>query len=130
MAELGTDISCVEDLDPAFTVVSGVQALSQALARRFITPRTGLFYDDEYGLDLRAYLNAGIGQGTGFEYRLGAAVEAECLKDERVASVEAVVSFNTTTEKLTIAISGLTSTATSFRLTLAISSVTVELLRS
>ncbi len=30
MAELGTDISCVEDLDPAFTVVSGVQALSQA----------------------------------------------------------------------------------------------------
>lgn len=130
MADLGTDISCVEGLDPAFTVVSGTTALSQAIARRLITPRGSLFYDEDYGLDLRAYLNADIATATSFGYQLGAQIEAECLKDERVATVAASVTYDAITEKLTARIIGTASTSETFRLTLSISSVTVELLRS
>ena len=129
MADLGTDIACVDDLDPAFTVTSGTLALSQAIARRLITPRGALFYDEDYGLDLRAYLNAGISQGSGFEFRLAAQIEAECLKDERVETIDAQVSFDVANEKLVAKLKGVASTGP-FRLTLLVSSVTVELLRS
>ncbi len=129
MADLGIDISCTDDLDPAFTQVSGTFALAQALSRRLITPRGGLFYDPEYGLDLRAYLNAGITDGDGFAYRLAAQIEGECLKDERVGSVDAQVTFSSVTEKLTVSLSGVASDGP-FRLVLSISDVTVEILRS
>lgn len=129
MADLGTDISCVDDLDPAFTVTSGTLALSQAIARRLITPRGSLFYDEDYGLDLRAYLNAGISQGSGFAFRLAAQIEAECLKDERVETIDAEVAFDIANEKLVAKLKGVASTGP-FRLTLLVSSVTVELLRS
>lgn len=129
MADLGTDISCVDDLAPSFATVSGTLALSQAIARRLITPRGGLFYDEDYGIDLRAYLNAGIARGTGFAFRLGAQIEAECLKDERVETVAAAVTFDDANEKLTVALNGVASTGP-FRLTLSVTSLTVELLRS
>jgi hypothetical protein len=129
MADLGIDIACTDDIDPAFTPVTGTKALAQALVRRLITPRGLLFYDLEYGLDLRAYLNAGIAQGDGFAYRLAAQVEAECLKDERVGTVDAAVTFDAQTEKLTVLLQG-TASDGPFRLVLAISAVTVEILRS
>jgi hypothetical protein len=129
MADLGIDISCTDDLDPAFTPVTGTLALAQAIARRLITPRGGLFYDLEYGLDLRAYLNAGIAQSDGFAYRLGAQIESECLKDERVLSVNADVTFDPQTESLTVLLSGVAG-AGPFRLVLSIDAVTVEILRS
>jgi hypothetical protein len=129
MADLGIDISCTDDLDPAFTPVTGTKALAQAMARRLITPRGSLFYDLEYGFDLRAYLNAGITQGDGFAFRLGAQIEAECLKDERVGTVDAQLSYDPVTEKLTVLLSGVASDGP-FRLVLAVSAVTVEILRS
>lgn len=91
MADLGTDLSCVFDLDPTMREVSGRTCLAQAMARRLTTPRGRLIYDPQYGTDLNAYLLADVGPGD--IAKIGAAVQAECLKDERVLACTASVVF-------------------------------------
>jgi hypothetical protein len=76
----GTDLGGIEDISPSMREVSGRRALIEDIAKRFITPRGGLWYDREYGYDLRQHLNAGgIQEG---EIAQEATLEAE--KDERV----------------------------------------------
>jgi hypothetical protein len=58
--ELGVDLAALPDLDPSFPLVAGLANLGQALARRLETPRGGLFYDPNYGTDVRAWLNEGF----------------------------------------------------------------------
>jgi hypothetical protein len=55
--DYGTDISCYPDIDASFGVVSGF-TLIEDLARRLETPRGGLFYDSNYGTDVRGWVNA------------------------------------------------------------------------
>jgi hypothetical protein len=52
MASLGTDISGVDDLDPALSVVGGRRALAEAVARRLGTPAGTNQDDPSYGFDL------------------------------------------------------------------------------
>jgi hypothetical protein len=89
---LGVDVSCYPDLDPLGTLVSGNTALAQAIARRLTTPRGGLFYDTNYGTDLRLYLNEGMTNEA--QSRIKAAIESECAKDERVSRPPPTSSFN------------------------------------
>jgi phage baseplate assembly protein W len=125
MAELGTDISCFPDLDPMFVLVSGKLNLAQAIARRLQTPRGGLFYDLDYGFDLRAYCNETI---TDFSlYALRASIEAECEKDERVLKASSIITAPLD-GKLSVSIE-LTTAEGPFKLILAASAVTVELLK-
>ena len=77
---LGVDIS--RDLR-GYT--RGTRNLIDALRRRLETPRGGLFYDPDYGFDLRQYVQAAMDAALQFE--LESFIETECLKDERVASV-------------------------------------------
>lgn len=133
MADLGSDISCVTDIDPMLTSVDGREALGQAIARRLGTPRGGLFYDANYGTDLRSFLNAHV-----TAERVAQAVEAEALKDERVRSASARITFvdagspGATAETLGSMEIELTlvDAAGPFVLTLLVGSVTVALLRS
>lgn len=125
-ADYGIDVSCVDDLDPTFALVSGPVALAQALARRLATPRGGLFYDGTYGYDLRAILNASV-EDFGGTFAIASAVEAECMKDERVARAGATVSFNRGTEKLTVAVA-IEGSEGPFDLVLSVDAVTVEIL--
>jgi phage baseplate assembly protein W len=122
---LGTDIGCYPDLDSSGALVSGRTMLAQALARRLTTPRGGLFYDTNYGTDLRLYLNEGMTNEA--QSRIKAAVESECLKDERVSACSAEVSFSLQTQLLKVSIS-VDTKAGPFSLTLAVSSLTVDLL--
>ncbi len=125
--DYGSDIHCIDDIDPSFSVVTGRLAVAQALARRLGTPRGGLFYDPEYGFDLRQFANAGFNQALSFQ--ISAGIEAECVKDERVRSASASVTYDAQTERLTTAVDGI-SDAGPFRLVLSVSSVTVEVLAS
>jgi len=60
LAQLGSDISGVEDLDPALSVVTGRRALAEAVGRRYVTP-AGTHPDDPfYGYDL----SEAVGSGT------------------------------------------------------------------
>ena len=56
--ELGTDISTPDglDLDPQFTLVSGIEALGST-SREHHHPTGALIDDDSWGFDVRAWLN-------------------------------------------------------------------------
>jgi len=102
MADLGTDVSCWPDLDPGGALVSGKTCLAQALARRLTTPRGGLFYDTNYGTDVRLYLNEGIAGET--LAKIKGDIAAECLKDERVSSCSVDAVFNAAAQTLKLSI--------------------------
>ncbi len=55
----GTDISCAEDFQPDARDVDGfsTQAIGEAIYRRLTTPRGSNPDDEDYGLDVAAYLN-------------------------------------------------------------------------
>ena len=83
MADLGTDCSTYPDLDVTFALRTGPHVVAEAVARRYLTPRGGgLFYDLNYGYDLRQYLNQVITPGVGAQ--ISAQCESEANKDERV----------------------------------------------
>lgn len=123
--DYGTDVSCVDDLDPTFALVRGSTAVAQALARRFITARGGLHYDGTYGYDLRNHLNASLDAGD--EFLIASAVEAQCEQDERVRSASARVTYVAATETLRVAIVA-EGDAGPFELVLGVSAVTIEIL--
>jgi len=79
---LGTDISAIPDLN--WTPKTGLANLGEALTRRLGTPRGQLFYDPDYGYDLRDWINCGFSPTQ--IAQIAAAVVAECLKDERVVA--------------------------------------------
>jgi hypothetical protein len=110
------------DLDPAFSLVSGLQGLGEALARRFVTARGSLPGDAAYGHDLRAYLNH---ENPPLHTIEAAAVEQMEL-DERVSSAVARATF--AADILAITATGVARGIGPFRLVLEISAVTVALL--
>lgn len=101
--ELGIDIASLTDLDPQLRLVGGQALLAQDLAHRFETPAGGLFYDDSYGYDLRALLNAPLDESA--VPAIVAAVEAQCLLDERVDDVRADVTLYRSESRLRVLIS-------------------------
>jgi hypothetical protein len=121
MADLGTDIGGVMDLDPSLAPVSGRRALIEAVARRLVTPRGALWYDASYGYDLRQFLN-GIAAAPS---QIVAGVVEQAEADERVVGAQASATFinNTLVVKL-----ALLDGSGPFAFTLKVSQVTVELL--
>ncbi len=74
----------------AWPLASGPRNVANALSRRLVTPRGGLFYDPDYGFDVRDYLGVALTRGKLAELIQG--VESECLKDVRVQGLVARVS--------------------------------------
>lgn len=125
MTDYGTDVAAREDLDPSFALLSGRQVLIDALRWRYSTPRGGLFYDDDYGLDLRAYVNESFTEADGFALRQD--IVAEALKDPRVESASAVVVFDRQARSLTVTIT-VTDGAGAFAVVFSVTSAAVRLL--
>lgn len=122
MPHLGSDFSCVEDLDPNLTPVEGRLGLAQACARRLITPTGGLFYAGDYGDDIRRFLNS-ITNST--PLRIAATAEGECEKDERVNRADASVEISG--DRLNLEVR-LTDDSGPFTFTLSVDDLTAELL--
>ncbi len=122
---LGVDFACIDDIDADLSLVDGKTGLGQACARRITTPRGGLFYDADYGIDVRDFLKQ-----SGFsETQAARIIESEILKDERVDNAVAVVNLNQIDETVTIDIA-LESEFGPFALTVTVGNLTVELLLS
>ena len=122
--DFGTDIDCAFGLSPSFQLVTGNTLLAQALMRRLTTPRGGLWYDPNYGFDLRILVGATLTNS-----QLGALsgmIEVECEKDDRVSSARCALTL--ANGRMTVAITVTTRTG-AFDLTLGVSDVTVELLK-
>lgn len=121
VTDYGIDLAGVDDLSPGLTVVSGRLGLIQAIARRLITPRGGLFYDPDYGYDVRQFLSGDVRSTS----EIASGVSAEAEKDERVAQASASVSFVGNTLMISLSI---TDGAGPFPLVLQVSQVTVAIL--
>ena len=120
----GTDLDCGPDLTGDMCVTSGRRLVAQCVLRRYLTPRGSLPDDQNFGLDLTAYLHDDVGPGD--VGRIGAAMAAEAAKDERIKRASAVVALSKG--------GGFTATVTlvdasgPFVLVLAVSSVGVTIL--
>lgn len=123
---LGVDIGSLPDLDAGFALVSGYRALGEALVRRYETPRGALFYDDDYGYDLRGRLNDSL---TATDVAsIGSEMAAEAEKEERVLSATWDCEFNAQTGQLSA--TGTIETATGpFTLVLTADKLTLQLLQ-
>jgi hypothetical protein len=126
---LGVDIDVLDDLPPTFRLVSGQRNLGNAIARRLSTPSGALALiggDPEYGFDLRDKMNANWTQAE--LAALGAQVEAECRKDERVEGATVTAAHDLRTSTLRIDIQ-LQSAAGPFALVVQVSDVGIEMLQ-
>ncbi len=123
--DYGNDTECASDLTFSRTEVTGETMMAQAMLRRFTTPRGTLINSPDYGYDLRQFVKA----TTPAESIINGNVENEALKDERVADVTVQTLFNEEAERLEVTIVGFGSEGP-FDLTIGISEVTVELLRT
>lgn len=89
----GSDFSGVDDIDFGLTFLEGdspeIVALEQAVARRYLTPRGGLFYAADYGLDIRSFVADAIDLALA-----QALIAAEARKDERVDSASCVITVD------------------------------------
>lgn len=125
MTDFGTDIATpgLMDLDPYFTFATGPEGLGEALGRRLVTPRGSLEGDASYGYDVRVHLNDDAPSPTA----IALSVADELVKDERVQSATATVTFDQLAGLLRIVADVLTALGP-FRLTLDVSAVSVAVL--
>lgn len=124
MADYGTSLSCVSDFSREGRTVTGDMVVGEAIARRLMTPRGRLIGYPNYGYDLTAFVNADMSPRELAAMRAG--IVGECLKDERVESVD-VSSDLAVDGTLTITIDVVGANGP-FTLVLAVTSVTVQLL--
>jgi hypothetical protein len=129
-AELGVDLDVMTDLPPSFTLARGFKNLANAIVRRLSTPKGALakFGDDpDYGLGLMGWLNAS--RTTAEVQALGGEIEEQVTADERIQSAEVTVEFSHETSTLSVDLA-LTTAAGPFRLVLAASQRTVEVINA
>ena len=122
--DLGTDITCTDDIDPSFALSSGATQLAQALYRRIITPRGGLPDAPAYGFGASTIIDQDM---TARQVAvLANSIDAEFMKDERVLSSSTTGTF---ANQIFVGSTLVTTAAGPFRLVLSISSVSVDLLQ-
>ena len=124
MADLGRDLSCLDDLTADFREVTGRRRLAEAVARRYQTDRGTLIGDPNYGFNLTNLVNADVSPADLIAAQSGA--EAEALKEEQVRS--AVVTMTLAADGLLTVTCKLVDADGPFTLTLAVSDVTVQIL--
>lgn len=122
---LGDDVYCFGDLDPHLRLVGGLANLGQALAHRLITQRGTLFYDLNYGTDTRLFLNETIDPA--FLSFAKSQIQSECLKDERVLTCTATLTFALNTDELDIKVS-VTTAAGPFIFIFSVTSTSISLI--
>ena len=126
ITDYGRDLWGQGDCDPAMPEAVGEVALKQNLLRRITTRRGTLPGSLDKGIDVRDFLHEGLTDAA--ILGIAARVRREVLDDERIAAATVTGEWNarTRTLALTIAAEGARGP---FTLTLAVSAVTVELLR-
>lgn len=125
MIDFGTDFSAIPDL--SFQVKDSYANLAEALGRRLTTPQGQLFYDKNYGFDIRTYLNETWNDAIAYEFT--SLVESEIRKDGRI--IDCSVSVDATnilaTRKLSVYVQA-TTTNGPFNLVVNVSDLTAEVL--
>lgn len=124
VTDFGKDFSyATGDLSPTLGESTGLQLVAEALYRRFMVEHGSWSADPDYGYSLTQFINEGIPDVNAIKQR----AEAECMKDERVRTADATVTFNTDTEELKLDLVIGTSQGP-FELVVGVNGLTAELL--
>jgi phage baseplate assembly protein W len=129
-ADFGRDLATVwtetgPDLDSGFTEATGINVLAQSLVRRLSTPHGSVVGCPNDCTDLRTLLGAGITNSDA--QAVQSAAQTEVQRDARVLQSAVTAQYNTATKAIVLSIRIVTA-AGPFTMTLAVSSVTVQLL--
>jgi phage baseplate assembly protein W len=125
MADYGTDISTLPDLDPTFALVTGPRVVAGSLARIYTTPQGSDAWHPDYGRDLRRFLNAPMDAATLAQVQ--AEAEDGARSDERVQDVTVAAAFEPLTSRLMLRVEVVLADGP-FLLTLAIGDVSATIL--
>lgn len=130
MVDFGTDVSTFPGLDMTGRTITGVRAVAEAVARRFVTPNGTLEYDRDFGRDLRDLLNEDFDDRD--IAREQAAAELEAEKDERVKRASVSFVLDRAAMKLTVRIGGVLADGrdTPFEFVLSIDKVSAKVLEA
>jgi hypothetical protein len=118
--DFGTDFHSFPDFDFNLSTISGPPLVVEASMNRLRTARGGLWYDRDYGTDVRQFVNSSASPKS-----IARAVETEVEKDERVASASATV---TREGQNILIVLRITTASGAFTLTIAVSALTVDLI--
>lgn len=122
MADLGKSILGILDIDADLSFGEGNLALAHDLARRLVTEPGGLTDSPSYGYGLQLLLSTPV-DAQSVQRR----IEEQCLQDERVRDVEAVITQSEDASTMNVQI-WIETADGPFEFTLDVSAVTVELL--
>lgn len=87
--DFGRDLACLDDLDPNAREVEDEELLVQEAYKRITTPRGSVVDDDDYGKDVRSYLQKAM---TAAEIAsIPGQLRNEILKDDRFDDVKGTV---------------------------------------
>ncbi len=125
--DFGQDVSSYPDVDAAFSPLTGPRVVAEAAARRLSTPRGIIPSCPDYGFDTRALLNESVTAAKLDQWRRQIVLELE--KDERFASVEATLAYDSATMTLRIGLEIETADGP-FALVLAVTAVSVAILNA
>lgn len=127
MADLGTDIAWMGDLDPMFSLVSGRAALIQSIVNMFESNPEVDTETDDFGKDLSELLGESMSPSEiGDEVNR---IEQKCLSDERVSVAEARIDLNHSTGSAHITIRIIDDEGP-FSLVLNVTEVSVQVLQA
>jgi hypothetical protein len=126
---LGIDFDIIHDFDAHYTLCDGAKNLANAQLRRLNTPAGSLAEigdDPDYGLDILGKLNAAF---TAAELAsLGPEIQAECMKDPRIADADVQAPFSFADSSLRPSVRAEVAEGP-FDLVVPIGELTVEMLR-
>lgn len=124
----GTDLSCVSDLTETLDEIDPNSALgiAQFVARRLTTAKGSLADDEDFGLDVRGYLNRGVPT---IELRdFAGQIRMEVAKDDRIEDCAVEVTAPTSSDlNISIYITPYDASLQPFSLTLAVTASDVLL---
>lgn len=120
--DYGTDIV----IGKTVSLVSGSKNLINAITRRLSTAKGSLFYDLEYGYDLRQFINAEVDDQD--IQQIETNVENQVQLDERVRSCQTTATFDYQTQKMRLEIQVTPFVDRTFTLIISVDKLTVKLL--
>lgn len=123
--DFGRDVGTFPELDGALKERDEVSLLGEAILRRLTTPRGTLAFHEDYGTDIRAYLNEAVTDD--LLSRIKDGVEVEVLQDERFEAVTASPSYAPSTRTLTLEVE-VTVADGPFTFTISVTQLTAVLL--
>lgn len=102
MADYGTDISTLPDLDPTFALISGVDVERESIVRELSTPAGALYWATTYGFDVRGLVDSSFSDTDAKALQL--AIQRRLLRREKITKASVTVAFSSLAQTLTISI--------------------------